>query len=103
MGLPQARRSNDIRAVGPQRARNWPGRTRAGFRDALECAPSARPVAGSCLTRSICAALLSEPEARRSWRLGRTALRSTGRLMREILFFVISSFWAGAAHAATPG
>src|SRR6185437_10802415 len=23
--------------------------------------------------------------------------------MREILFFVISSFWAGAAHAATPG
>ena len=23
--------------------------------------------------------------------------------MREILFFVVSSFWAGAAHAATPG
>lgn len=23
--------------------------------------------------------------------------------MREILFFVLSSFWAGAAHAATPG
>src|SRR5262245_61931956 len=33
----------------------------------------------------------------------RTRLRSTGRPMREILFFVISSFWAGAAHAATPG
>src|SRR2546421_4458710 len=23
--------------------------------------------------------------------------------MRELLFFVASSFWAGAAHAATPG
>src|SRR5499426_8512 len=23
--------------------------------------------------------------------------------MREFLFFVVSSFWAGAAHAATPG
>src|SRR5437016_1805871 len=23
--------------------------------------------------------------------------------MRELLFFVVSSFWAGAAHAATPG
>src|SRR6476646_9416343 len=23
--------------------------------------------------------------------------------MRELLFFVTSSFWAGAAHAATPG
>src|SRR5690348_16769863 len=23
--------------------------------------------------------------------------------MREILFFLLSSFWAGAAHAATPG
>src|SRR5690349_15561365 len=35
--------------------------------------------------------------------VGRTPLRSTGRPMREILFFVVSSFWAGAAHAATPG
>src|SRR5229473_2565978 len=23
--------------------------------------------------------------------------------MRELLFFIVSSFWAGAAHAATPG
>jgi len=23
--------------------------------------------------------------------------------MRELLFFITSSFWAGAAHAATPG
>ena len=23
--------------------------------------------------------------------------------MRELLFFLVSSFWAGAAHAATPG
>src|SRR5262245_10831170 len=28
---------------------------------------------------------------------------ATGRPMREILFFMLSSFWAGAAHAATPG
>src|SRR3954464_8639356 len=26
-----------------------------------------------------------------------------GRVMNEVLFFLASSFWAGAAHAATPG
>src|SRR3954468_21280787 len=28
---------------------------------------------------------------------------SCGRVMNEVLFFLASSFWAGAIHAATPG
>jgi nickel/cobalt exporter len=33
----------------------------------------------------------------------RAALRGTTAVMQQALFYILSSFWAGAVHAATPG
>jgi hypothetical protein len=64
-----------------------------------------RPVAGLALLGHFVLRFATEERAAP---VNALALRSNSRdgfdlAMREILFFVVSSFWAGAAHAATPG
>jgi nickel/cobalt exporter len=60
------------------------------------CAMSER----SCTKRAVARALL-RGGGRRPWT--RTPRPGTTTGMREGLFYILSSFWAGAVHAATPG
>src|SRR5262252_9417495 len=70
----------------------------AGSTPARRCAGALSDLL-PCLAASFCAAFAAQPP--------RAPIRAVGAeqwvAMREILFFVLSSFWAGAAHAATPG
>src|SRR5262245_6665101 len=92
----QGRPGADLRLAPAAEA--WRGMVAAGSTPARRCAGALSDLL-PCLAAGFCAAFAAQPP--------RAPIRAVGAeqwvAMREILFFVLSSFWAGAAHAATPG